>query len=120
MGDKLGQTTFRRHSKNVVCPLFILILCKDADGADMILHWATQDLIEDLVERDRLAMVEFLRRINTDGKTRANYVKRINGDRSRLESALKTLSVPFLQVRNDYEQWCIKGNRPRLENTPKM
>lgn len=40
-----------------------LILCKDADGADMVLHWAAQDLIEDLVERDPLAMVEFLERI---------------------------------------------------------
>jgi hypothetical protein len=29
----------------------------------MILHWAAADLIEELVERDPLAMVEFLERI---------------------------------------------------------
>lgn len=40
-----------------------LILCKDGAGGDMILHWAAEDLIEELVERDALAMVEFLERI---------------------------------------------------------
>ncbi|MBI6910334.1 hypothetical protein [Pseudomonas palleroniana] len=40
-----------------------LILCKDGGGRDMILHWAAEDLIEELVERDPLAMVEFLERI---------------------------------------------------------
>ena len=40
-----------------------LILCKDGGGGDMILHWAAEDLIEKLVERDPLAMVEFLERI---------------------------------------------------------
>lgn len=40
-----------------------LILCKDGGGGDMILHWAAADLIEELVERDPLAMVEFLERI---------------------------------------------------------
>lgn len=40
-----------------------LILCKDGGGGDMILHWAAEDLIEELVERDPLAMVEFLARI---------------------------------------------------------
>lgn len=40
-----------------------LILCKDGGGGDMILHWAAEDLIEELVERDPLAMVEFLERI---------------------------------------------------------
>ncbi|WP_342651540.1 hypothetical protein [Pseudomonas sp. REB1044] len=39
------------------------ILCKDGDGSDMILHWAAEDLIEELVGGDPLAMVEFLRRI---------------------------------------------------------
>lgn len=41
------------------------ILCKDGDGdgGDMILHWAAEDLIEELVERDPLAMAEFLGRI---------------------------------------------------------
>lgn len=38
-----------------------LILCKD--GGDMILHWGAEDLIEELLERDPLAMVEFLERI---------------------------------------------------------
>ncbi|MEA5674287.1 hypothetical protein VA602_23495 [Pseudomonas sp. MH2] len=36
------------------------ILCKDGGGGDMILHWAAEDLLEKLVERDPLAMVEFL------------------------------------------------------------
>ncbi|WP_256223159.1 MULTISPECIES: hypothetical protein [unclassified Pseudomonas] len=40
-----------------------LILCKDGGGGDMILHWAAEDLIEELVERDPLAMDEFLERI---------------------------------------------------------
>ncbi|MFJ9992558.1 hypothetical protein ACIQSO_17660 [Pseudomonas putida] len=39
------------------------ILCKDGGGGDMILHWAAEDLLEKLVERDPLAMVEFLERI---------------------------------------------------------
>jgi filamentous hemagglutinin len=33
----------------------------------MILHWAAADLIEELVERDPLAMVECLERIKADG-----------------------------------------------------
>ena len=41
-----------------------LVLCKDGDGGDMILHWAAVDLIDELVERDPLAMIEFLGRIN--------------------------------------------------------
>lgn len=39
------------------------ILCKDGAGDDMILHWAAEDLICDLVERDPIAMAEFLRRL---------------------------------------------------------
>lgn len=31
----------------------------------MILHWAAEDLIEELAERDPQAMAEFLRRIET-------------------------------------------------------
>lgn len=40
-----------------------LILCKDGGGGDMILHWAAEGLIEELVERDPRAMAEFLERI---------------------------------------------------------
>jgi hypothetical protein len=40
-----------------------LILCRDAEGKDMILHWAMEDLIEELSEHDPKAMIEFLRRI---------------------------------------------------------
>nr|WP_243753588.1 hypothetical protein [Pseudomonas koreensis] len=40
-----------------------LILCKDGEGGDMILHWAAEDLIEELVERDPKAMAEFLERM---------------------------------------------------------
>ena len=47
-----------------------LILCKDRDEGDMIVHWAAEDLIEELVERDPLAMAEFLERIKNH---RANH-----------------------------------------------
>jgi len=40
-----------------------LVLCKDGSGRDMILHWAAEDLIDQLVDRDPLAMIEFLGRI---------------------------------------------------------
>jgi len=40
-----------------------LIFCKDGDGGDIILHWAVEDLIEELVERDPVAMAEFLQRL---------------------------------------------------------
>ena len=42
-----------------------LIICKAGDGGDMILHWAAEDLIEELAERDPQAMAEFMRRIET-------------------------------------------------------
>ncbi|MFY2949934.1 hypothetical protein ACOTH1_21925 [Achromobacter ruhlandii] len=42
-----------------------LILCKDGDGPDMILHWAAEGLIDDLAERDPIAMAEFLRRLKS-------------------------------------------------------
>ncbi|WP_240795655.1 hypothetical protein [Pseudomonas jessenii] len=42
-----------------------LILCKDGEGGDMILHWAAEDLIEELVERDPQAMAEFLERMKS-------------------------------------------------------
>lgn len=42
-----------------------LILCKDGGGEDMILHWAAEGLIDDLAERDPIAMAEFLRRLKS-------------------------------------------------------
>lgn len=39
------------------------LLCKDGDGADMILHWAAEDLLENLVDCEPSAMEEFQRRL---------------------------------------------------------
>lgn len=40
------------------------MLCRDRDGGDIILHWAVEALIEKLVDRDPLAMVELLEHIS--------------------------------------------------------
>ncbi|CAG2089597.1 MULTISPECIES: hypothetical protein [Xanthomonas] len=39
-----------------------MIICKGDDGTDEIIHWAAHDLLEDLVEHDARAMMEFIRR----------------------------------------------------------
>lgn len=41
-----------------------MIIYKGDDGRDTILHWAAEDLLEDLVDHDPKAMAEFLRRKN--------------------------------------------------------
>lgn len=43
-----------------------LFICKDAAGQDMIMHWAAEDIIDDLADRNPVAMADFLRRITPD------------------------------------------------------
>lgn len=41
-----------------------LFVCKNGAGQDMILHWAAEDIIDDLVDRNPIAMADFLGRLN--------------------------------------------------------
>ncbi|QOQ74331.1 hypothetical protein IMF22_23040 [Pseudomonas poae] len=40
-----------------------LFFYKDGDGRDMILHWAAEDILDDLVDCNPVAMTDFMSRL---------------------------------------------------------